>query len=53
MAWLREYAVSHDCSQVHLDSGMQRVDAHRLYEREGMVKAGFHFIETITSNKVA
>lgn len=51
MAWLRKYAAGHDCSQVHLDSGMQRADAHRFYECEGMVKAGFHFIETVTLNK--
>lgn len=29
------------------------MDAHRFYDREGMLKAGFHFIETITFNKVA
>jgi hypothetical protein len=32
----------------HLDSGMQRQDAHRFYEREGLSKAGFHFAETLS-----
>lgn len=45
--WLRAYAISASCGQLHLDSGMQRPDAHRFYEREGMSKAGFHFVETL------
>lgn len=48
LAWLRDYAISMSCSQLHLDSGMQRRDAHRFYEREGMAKAGFHFVETLS-----
>ena len=43
LAWLKQEARRHGCRQVHCDSGMQRVDAHRFYEREGMTKAGFHF----------
>jgi GNAT superfamily N-acetyltransferase len=43
--WLRAYAVEHRCGQLHLDSGLQRVDAHRFYEREGMSRAGYHFAE--------
>jgi GNAT superfamily N-acetyltransferase len=43
LAWLRDYAARNGCEQLHLDSGMQRTDAHRFYEREGMAKAGFHF----------
>jgi GNAT superfamily N-acetyltransferase len=53
MAWLRKHAAGHNCSQVHLDSGMQRADAHQFYECEGMVKAGFHFIETVALNEGA
>jgi len=45
--WLREYARSHDCQQLHLDSGMQRQDAHRFYLREGMDKAGYHFAQNL------
>jgi len=47
LAWLRAHAVEHGCRQLHLDSGLQREAAHRFYEREGMTKGGFHFVEII------
>jgi GNAT superfamily N-acetyltransferase len=47
LSWLKEYAAAEGCSQLHLDSGIQRKDAHRFYEREGMTRAGFHFAENI------
>jgi hypothetical protein len=31
------------CVRLRLDSGMQRLDAHRFYEANGMQKAGYHF----------
>lgn len=43
LSWLRQYAKTEWCGQLHLDSGMQRLDAHRFYEREGLLKSGFHF----------
>ncbi|GAB4214209.1 MAG: GNAT family N-acetyltransferase [Synechococcales cyanobacterium] len=43
LAWLKDYALHSGCQQLHLDSGAQRLDAHRFYEREGMAKTGFHF----------
>lgn len=45
LAWMREYASSEGCAQMHLDSGLQRAEAHRFYEREGMSKTGFHFAQ--------
>lgn len=45
LKWLRTHAVEHGCAQLHLDSGLQREAAHRFYEREGVVKSGFHFVE--------
>ena len=48
LSWLRTYAASQGCEQLHLDSGMQRKDAHRFYEREGMTISGLHFAEQIT-----
>lgn len=45
--WLRDHAKAQGCGQLHLDSGMQRKDAHRFYEREGMVKASFHFSQRL------
>jgi GNAT superfamily N-acetyltransferase len=47
LEWLRSYAVEQGCAQLHLDSGVQRTAAHRFYVREGMTKAGFHFVEVI------
>jgi len=51
LAWLRAFAVKAGCVQMHLDSGLQRKDAHRFYEREGMSMASFHFVETLAPNK--
>ncbi len=47
LSWLREFAAKDGCLQMHLDSGAQRKDAHRFYEREGMSVASFHFVENI------
>ena len=41
--WLKAYAQQQGCGQLHLDSGVQRLDAHRFYEREGIPKSSFHF----------
>jgi len=51
LSWLREFARKEGCLQMHLDSGAQRKDAHRFYEREGMSVAGFHFVENMAPNK--
>jgi len=47
LTWLREYAVNEGCRQLHLDSGTQRKDAHRFYEREGVTVFGYHFAENL------
>ncbi len=44
LEWLRSYGIEYECQQLHLDSGMQRERAHRFYEREGLSKAGYHFV---------
>jgi GNAT superfamily N-acetyltransferase len=46
--WLKDYALKEACGQIHLDSGMQRQEAHRFYERLGMRKTGFHFAEPLS-----
>lgn len=43
MDWLKAYARDADCRQLHLDSGVQRFDAHRFYLREGFRIASHHF----------
>ncbi len=48
LSWLRAHAVREGCAQLHLDSGIQRKDAHRFYEREGMTMTSLHFAEKIT-----
>ena len=45
--WLRRFAVENGCSEVHLDSGVQRKGAHRFYEREGMELFGYHFRDVL------
>ena len=50
LAWLKERAVKEGCSQFHLDSGKEKVHAHRFYEREGLAKSGFHFYVKIASD---
>ena len=47
LTWLREYAIKEGCQQLHLDSGIQRKDAHRFYEREGVSVFGYHFAENL------
>jgi GNAT superfamily N-acetyltransferase len=48
--WLTQHAYSLGCGQLHLDSGLQRLDAHRFYERESMAKTAFHFASRIDAD---
>lgn len=41
--WLKNYAKEQGCRELHLDSGMHRIDAHRFYDREGFDRASLHF----------
>lgn len=43
LGWLRRLAQNKGCAQIHLDSGVQRFDAHRFYMREGLCIASYHF----------
>ncbi len=45
--WLRAEARREGCSALHLDSGVQRTDAHRFYVREGMTHTSHHFVEDL------
>ena len=44
LKWLHNQAKENNCEQLHLDSGIQRKDAHRFYEREGMMFASHHYV---------
>lgn len=41
--FLVEYAKKEKCNEFHLDSGVQRFDAHRFYMRKQMVIVDHHF----------
>ena len=41
--WLVAHAKAKDCAQLHLDSGVQRFDAHRFYLRHRMSISSHHF----------
>jgi len=43
LSWLKTYAANKGCQQLHLDSGLQRKEAHKFYEREALCATGFHF----------
>jgi len=43
LKWVIEQAKTENCDQVHLDSGPQRHDAHRLYLNHGFKIVAHHF----------
>jgi GNAT superfamily N-acetyltransferase len=43
MAWLKDEAQRNGCTELHLDSGVQRFDAHRFYLNERMHICCYHF----------
>lgn len=47
LSWLKGQAARQGCEQMHLDSGMQRKEAHRFYAREGMTMASLHFVDQV------
>jgi GNAT superfamily N-acetyltransferase len=44
LAWLYDKARASGCAALELDSGTQRVDAHRFYARNRMIISAFHFV---------
>lgn len=44
IAAAREWAEAHGCNHLELSSGIGRVDAHRFYEREGMLRSAHYVI---------
>ena len=43
LRWLLRRAAEERCERLELDSGLQRKDAHRFYEREGLTIRAYHF----------
>lgn len=48
LKWVLEQAKAEQCDQVHLDSGPQRHDAHRLYLNHGFTIIGYHFANEVS-----
>jgi GNAT superfamily N-acetyltransferase len=46
--WLLARAREHGCVEFHLDSGVQRFDAHRFYLRNRMAISAHHFALKLT-----
>lgn len=46
--WLVARARAAGCAQFHLDSGVQRFEAHRFYLRERLIISAHHFSLTLT-----
>lgn len=46
--WLIARAKASGCAQLHLDSGVQRFDAHRFYLRQRMSITSHHFSLTVS-----
>lgn len=49
--WLENFAADRGCVALHLDSGMQRLDAHRFYDREGFARTAIHFAKPIEASQ--
>lgn len=47
--YLKEFACEEGCKELHLDSGVQRFNAHRFYLRERMDISSHHFQMSLTS----
>jgi GNAT superfamily N-acetyltransferase len=43
LEWLRDQARAAACRSLQLDTGVQRKDAQRFYEREGMRLSAYHY----------
>ncbi|WP_110515620.1 GNAT family N-acetyltransferase [Herpetosiphon llansteffanensis] len=41
--WLKAEAKTQGCNELHLDSGVQREQAHKFYFREGLTINAYHF----------
>jgi len=47
LSWIKDEALRNGCAYFDLDSGVQRIDAHRFYLRTGMSLTGYHFVSKL------
>jgi GNAT superfamily N-acetyltransferase len=50
LSWLEAQTQQAGCRQLHLDSGVEKVDAHRFYDREGMTLSCYHYRIDLSGN---
>jgi len=48
MEYLTNYAKIGGCKRIVLSSGIQRVEAHKFYKKQGFVKKSFIFVKEIS-----
>ncbi|MFQ5509497.1 MAG: GNAT family N-acetyltransferase [Leptospirillia bacterium] len=49
LEWLLQQARESGCDALHLDSGVQRTDAHRFYEGHHLTNTSLHFAKSLSS----
>jgi GNAT superfamily N-acetyltransferase len=47
LTFLLQHAREQNCAQFHLDSGVQRFEAHAFYFREGLRISSYHFVKQL------
>jgi GNAT superfamily N-acetyltransferase len=47
MDWMEDHARTEGCEQFHLDSGCQRLVAHRFYHGRKLAITSFHFVKRL------
>ena len=45
--WLEEEGKRNHCDELHLDTGPQRLDAHRLYHKKGWQISSYHMSKVL------
>lgn len=51
MRWMEAHARDEGCDMFHLDSGTQRIPAHRFYYRLGLAVTSFHFAKPLVRRR--
>jgi GNAT superfamily N-acetyltransferase len=45
--WIESFALKRNCSEIRLDSKLEREIAHSFYKKKGMILEGYHFCKKI------
>tara|TARA_R110002049_G_scaffold249441_2_gene423825 strand:+ start:1656 stop:2141 length:486 start_codon:yes stop_codon:yes gene_type:complete len=52
LRWIKEYAQKNGCHQLHLDSGINRKDAHRFYSRQDLEITCYHYSSPLKDGQI-